>query len=369
MRLSARVLSLALATTAPSVLAQAAPAAATQPLLPPAGLYYRYWPLQLVQWLGPELPYSMIVLYADNRPKTPSYDVAFIDRASGKETHYANKPELLAEDKAKGYDAYPTRMQFDQPDAPGKGAQYLLRFNTEKEQPVVWQFVQLTDISDQGSGVTPVDAPFPILLYREQGALAGEGTALKIGNVTSTADVWKDYAQPPYFVPYHGAITEGAHILSIPPLQSSWTDAQPATLAEGSSWQLVSARGSAYDAHADALHSGALTLTLTDQAHGTATTLEAAQTAAGWAVSRVRLGPTGAKAEHTLQLSFAPALAPGAESRFDITAGKKTKLASGSVQTGRSQAGFEEKWTMSSPDWARGKTSTATTGVGPGAKE
>lgn len=53
---------LAFALTALPALAQTAPPAtsAATALLPPAGLYYRYWPLQLVQWVGPELPLSLI---------------------------------------------------------------------------------------------------------------------------------------------------------------------------------------------------------------------------------------------------------------------------------------------------------------------
>ncbi len=335
--------------------------AQTAPLLPPAGLHYQYWPLQIVQWVGPELPYSMIVLYIDDRPKEPTYDATLTERASGKLVHYVNKPELVAQDKAKGDEAFLTRMQYDPPAEPAKGAQYGLRFNTEKGVPVQWQFVQGTDVSEQGSGVTPVEAPFPILLYREQGALAGEGTALKIGDVTSTADVWKEYAQPPFFVPYHGVVTQGAHILSIAPSANTWTGGQPATLTEGAAWKLASATGTTYSAHADSVKASASTVILADEAAGTAMTLDAQQTPAGWAISRVRLGPTGAKIDHTLSLTFLPALAPGAESRFDIVAGKKTKLASGSVQTG---AGTE-KWTMTAPDWAKGKSAAATVTAGP----
>jgi hypothetical protein len=350
----------ALAQTAPVTAPAVVPAA--QPLLPPAGLHYQYWPLQIAQWVGPELPYSMIVLYVDDRPKEPSYDAALTERGSGKRIHYVNKPELVAQDKAKGDDAFLTRMQFDKPDASAKGAQYGLRFSTEKGVPVLWQFVQGTDVSEQGSGVTPVEAPFPILLYREEGALAGEGTALKIGDVTSAADVWKEYAQPPYFVPYHGALTQGAHILSIAPIATSWTGVQP-PLAEGAAWKLTSAAGTALSVHADSLKSAAATIRFANEAYNTTMTVEAQETAAGWAISRIRLGPAGAKLDQTLSLAFSPALGPGVDSKFDIFAGKKSKLASGSVQTGASDAGTTEKWTMSAPDWVKGKTSTASTSL------
>ena len=197
-------------------------AAATLPL---AGVYYRYWPEQIVQWVGPELPYSMIVLEVDDRGKQPIYDVQLIPRSEGKPVHYTNSAEELAIDQATGQEVNQVAMQFDAPSDPANGAQYMLRFNTEKGTPVVWQFVLGTDVSEQGSGLSPVPAPIPILMYREQGGLAGEGTALQIGGVTSTADVWKEIAQPPYFVPYRGALSTGVHILTFAPVTLAWKSA------------------------------------------------------------------------------------------------------------------------------------------------
>ncbi len=344
----------ALAATAQTTAQTAAP------LLPPAGLHYRYWPMQMVQWVGPELPYSMIVLYADDSAK--SYDVELIDRASGKPVHYVNTPELAAEDKAKGDDALVTRIQFDQPEAPGKGAQYGVRFNTEKGVPVVWQFVQGTDISEQGSGVSPVDAPFPVLVYREQGALAAEGTALKVGAVTSTAEMWKELAQPPYFVPYHAALSQGVHILSMSPHASTWVDAQPA-LTAGAAWKLTSAAGTVLNAHADAAGGAGATVSLTDAQRGVMT-LDAQGGAGGWTVNRVRFGPAGAKADHTLSLAFTPAMAPGSDSRFELVAGRKTKLASGSVHTAVGEDGrTTETWTMVTGGGGKSKSAIASTGL------
>ncbi len=365
-RPDAKVVLSLLAVLAASASAQTAPTVgAAPPLLPPAGLVYRYWPMQLVQFVGAELPYSMIVLDVDDRAKQPIYDVALTERATGKQIHYVNQPELLAEDKARGGDAYLVRMQLDAPAAPAKDAQYLLRFTNEKEQPVLWQFVQGTDISDQGSGMSPIEAPVPVFLYREQGALAGEGTALKIGAVTSTADVWTEYAKPPYFVPYHGAISTGVHLLTVAPLSSSWAVEQPAAIPPGATWKLHSALGTELTAHAVA-GKGASAVNFDDARHGTTMAVEAQQTGSGWTISRVRFGPTEAKLEHTVSMSFSPALAPGTTSQFDLLAGKKTKLAAGTVETGAGDGGaITERWLVTTPDWAKGKTATASTAAKP----
>ncbi|RRA47195.1 hypothetical protein D1Y84_01720 [Acidipila sp. EB88] len=351
-----------------SLAAQTAPVVppTVPPLLPPAGLYYRYWPLQVVQFVGAELPYSMIVLDVDDRAKEPAYDVTLTERASGRRIHYVNTPALLAEAKRKGDDAFAVPMQLDHPDAPAKGAQYLLRFNTEKGVPVQWQFVQGTDMSEQGKGLTPFEGPTPVLLYREQGALAGEGTALRVGGITSTADVWKEYAQPPYFVPYHGAVSQDVHILSLAPVSNTWTDDQPAVMADGADWKLNSAAGTTYSAHLDHASASSTVLTLSDAAKATAITIEAAATPQGWATDRVRLGPIHARPEHTVSIQFTPALTSGSEAHFDITAGRKGKLASGFVQARVGPTGATtETWTLDSPDWARGKTAAATNSTQP----
>ena len=204
-----------------------AQAPAGSPLLPPAGLTYRYWPLSLTQFVGPELPYAAISIYVDDRGSAPLYDVTLTAREGGKRVHYVNKPELAEEDKAVGDDASVVQIGFDKNGDIGKGTQYSVRFNTEKGVPVQWQFEQLTDSSEQGSGVTPLKTPTPYLLYREQGALAGAATALKIGNVTSNATVWKEIAAPPYFVPYQGALSQGVHILRISSTDTQWKGQQP----------------------------------------------------------------------------------------------------------------------------------------------
>lgn len=328
-----KVLATAAVTVFPLALcAQTAPVTSS-PTLPLAGVYYRYWPEQIVQWVGPELPYSMIVLSVDDRGKQPIYDVQLIPRAAGKPVHYTNSGEELTIDQRAGLEAHQVAMQFDGPSDPEKGAQYMLRFNTEKGTPVVWQFVLGTDVTEQGSGVSPVPAPIPILMYREQGGLAGEGTALQVGSVTSTADVWKEIAQPPYFVPYRGALSTGVHILTFVPGDVTWkAAAQSLTDANGRSLSLAEAGENT---------------TMTDKALA----VSASYALAGGAISRVTFSPAGGKHDHLVTLEFSPALAPGSESNFEVVAGKKTKIATGSVHEAAAQgSAVTESWSFASPN-------------------
>lgn len=316
----------------------AAPAtpSASSATLPLAGVHYRYWTEQLVQWIGPELPYSMIVLNVDDRGKQPVYDAELVDKSGKEAIHYTNSASQLALDKRAHMAAYQVPMKFDGPAQPSTGAQYMLRFNTEKNVPVVWQFVLGTDVTEQGSGLAAIPAEVPVLIYREQGGLAGQGTAVQIGGVTSTAGVWKEIAQPPYFVPYHGALSVGAHVLVFTPMNAAWQQ-QPGKLMDAVADTLTVAKT------ADGM-------TVTDAALGTAEEFAAGPNNA---LSRVTFGPVNAKRNHTVSLEFNPALAPGAESKFELIAGKKSKIAEGTVEVGSGGSGA--KWTFTKPESLKGK--------------
>jgi hypothetical protein len=283
----------------------------------------------------------MIVLNIDDRTKQPIYDVQLIPRTEGKPVRYTNSAQELAIVQASGQDVHQVPMQFDGPSDPEKGGQYMLRFNTEKGTPVVWQFVLGTDVSEQGSGLSPVPAPIPILMYREQGGLAGEGTALQIGGVTSTADVWKEIAQPPYFVPYRGALSTGVHILTFAPVDSTWkSDAQSLTDARGRSLALATTADGA---------------TMTDKTLA----VSASYALFSNSVTRVTFAPSGVKGTHSVTLQFSPALAPGSQSTFDVIIGKKTKIASGAVQESAGPT-LTESWSFTAPDALKNLTAKAT---------
>ena len=338
--LSRRVLLTALAAGLPLALAAQTPAS---PPLPLPGVFYRYWPEQIVQWLGPELPYSMIVLDVDDRGKQPVYDVELVPKTPGPPAWYTNSADELAIDRRNGVNVHQVPMQLDGPAAPSNGAQYLLRFNTETGTPVVWQFVLGTDVTEQGAGVSPVAAgPVSILIDREQGGLAGQGTALRIGNVTSTADVWKEIARPPYFVPYRGALSVDVHVLTFAPAAADWKSA-------GAS--LTDSKG---DVLAETKNGD--TVVLTDKALGTVATY---QTTAG-VISRVTFAPAGNRHDQGISLQFSPALGAAGPGTFEVIAGRKTKVASGTVEATAAGQGVADTWTFASPNELHGRSIHAT---------
>ena len=145
------------------------------------------------------------------------------DRSSGKRVHYTNQQQMVDIAKRSGANAYLTTMQLDRPANAGKDATYLLRFVDHAGQPVSWQFIQGSDISERGGGSSPAGIEPPVLVYRERSAVAGEGSALKIGNTVSVADVWTEISQPPYFVAYHGALSENVDIAVFAAAPQQWT--------------------------------------------------------------------------------------------------------------------------------------------------
>ena len=146
---------------------------------PTSGLIinYQYWPEQFVQYVGTELPYSMLELDVNGDGKTPVYNVVLTERAGDRRIQYSNSDAIIAAAKAQGGDAHKTEIAFEPADTMNTGSISTLRLSLADGKPLQWRFVQGSDISEQGSGLTALpQVPVPVFAYREQGAVAGEGT-------------------------------------------------------------------------------------------------------------------------------------------------------------------------------------------------
>jgi len=331
------------------------------PLPPPVApeqIAYRHWPEQFVQWIGPELPYTMIELYIDpGTGATPVYDAVLTERSTGKRIHYANQQLMVDIDKRSGAEAYLAPMQFDRPASAGKDATYLLRFVDHAGEPVSWQFVQGSDISERGGGSSPAGIDPPVLLYRERSAVAGEGAAIKIGDKVSVADVWTEISQPPYFVAYHGAMTQNVDFAVFAGAPQQWTTvAAPKSLAIGSEWKLKAQDGLECTLRIQSLAGNRATILDTDDhIPGRTVTIEGTWNNGAWLIEKLHYAAAGADANQGLTISFDPgAAATGAPSKFEVTVGKKTRIASGAVHLDQAQS--RVGWEFKDPQWLRGKT-------------
>jgi hypothetical protein len=353
-------------------------AQSAEPVLPPPiapeQIVYRHWPEQFVQWIGPELPYTMIELYVDpGTGATPLYEAVLTERATGKRVHYANQQQMVDIDKRSSADAYLTNMQLDRPANAGTGATYLLRFVDHAGQPVSWQWIQGSDMSERGGGSSPAGVEPPVLMYRGRSAVAGEGSALKIGNTVSTADVWTEISQPPYFVAYHGASSENVDFAVFAGAGQQWTTVSgPKTLAAGAEWKLKSQDGLGCSLRVQAMNGDHATILETDDhLPGRTIALEATWTNGAWSIEKMHYSAVGADTNQGLTISFAPgATAGGAQSKFEVIVGRKTHIASGTVHGDPTQARMG--WEFKDPDWLRGKTAWVNSSVvnpGPAAAE
>jgi hypothetical protein len=340
---------------------------AAQPTLPAPiaaeQIQYRYWPEQFVQWVGSELPYSMIELYVDPTAKDgPLYDAVLTERATGKRTHYSNRQSMVDADKRQGAEAYLTQIQLDRPANPATGANYLVRFSDHTGEPVLWQFVQGSDITERGGGMSPAGAKPPVLMYRGQAAVAGDGTALKIGNTVSTADVWTEISQPPYFVAYHGALSEDVNIAVFAGTAQQWTTVSaPTALTAGAEWKLKAADGLGSTLQVQAVtqaSQGTEATILENDEHlpGRTVTLEARWADGAWSIDKIHYAPAGADASQGVTIAFTPGVSATADtpSKFELFVGRKTKIATGTVHDDIKQA--RVAWEFKDPEWLRGKT-------------
>jgi hypothetical protein len=328
------------------------------PPVAPEQISYRHWPEQFVQWIGPELPYTMIELYVDpGTGSTPVYDAVLTDRSTGKRIHYANQQQMVDIDKRTGAEAYLAPMQLDRPANAGKGATYLLRFVDHAGEPVSWQFIQGSDISERGGGSSPAGVDPPVLLYRERSAVAGEGAAVKIGDKVSVADVWTEISQPPYFVAYHGAMSQNVDFAVFAGAPQQWmTVSAPKSLAVGAEWKLKAQDELGCTLRIQSLAGNHATVTDSDEhLPGRTVTIEATWNNGAWSIEKLHYAPTEAAANQGLTISFDPgANAAGAPSKFDVTVGKKTRIASGVVHGDQAQS--RVGWEFKDPQWLRGKT-------------
>jgi hypothetical protein len=361
--------SLALATLIPITAGQAQTAApevpAAAPIAPPMlpiMTSYRYWPVQFVQFVGPELPYSMIELDVDPaNAKHPLLYVTLTDRATSKRIHYASDDGLIASATAQGEEAHKTALAFEQADTENVGSISTLRFAMADGKPLEWRFVQGSDISEQGSGLTALaESKIPIFAYRELGALAGEGTALQIGTTVSVASVWTEYSHPPYFIPYHGAETESAHTLVFIPGQQTWTIVStPGVLTAGVAWELDGEHGNHRSIHIDKVDGPNLTVTSTDRfSPSVHCTLDVTRTGDTWAINRARFSPVRDGEKHALTLQFTTPLTPTADHvEVSLLVGKKKIIATGLI-TAADSVDHAPTLTFSTPTWLSGKKMT-----------
>lgn len=322
-------------------------------------VFYQYWPVQFVQFVGTELPYTMIELDVDAGGKTPLYNVVLTERGTGKRVAYTNSDALAAMSKARGEEAYKTQIAFEAADNQNVGAATSVRLSLANGKPLQWRFVQGSDVSEQGAGLTPIVTAVPLFAYREQAAVAGEGTALQVGDVVSTAEVWTEISKPPYFVAYRGAMSLSAHTTVLVPGREVWTIvSSPTVLRAGEGWEMEGERGNHRSLKIDKVDGTHCVITGSDRFQPAVHfTVEAARVGDDWAVERVRYAPVREGEKHFMAMQFsAPLTATNATSNVDLMIGRKVKMATATMTMSGMAADRTAVVQMLTPAYVKGKT-------------
>lgn len=338
-----------------TLMVQAQPSGPELPApVPVHQVLFHHWPEQFVQWIGPELPYSMIELYADPADKAgPLYDVVLTERASEKRIHYSDRQTMVDLNKKTGAEAYLTRVQLDRPPSPGPNAAYVLRFVDHSGAPVIWQFVQASPIGERGGGLSPAGDQPPVLMYRERSAIAAQESALKIGNVTSPIEVWKEISQPPFFVAYHGALTEDLDTATFVESGEQWTTVRaPASLQVGAEWKLKAGDGRESTLRVASLV-GDIAVVSEDLGSKGTLTIEARFAEGAWSTRKIHFLPAGPSSAKGISVAFTPGVTTATEqARFEVFSGK-TRIATGNVSLDAKQK--TTGWQFKEPDWLKSR--------------
>ena len=339
--------------------AQTASSALLQPSLP-LMLSYQYWPQQYVQFLGAELPYSTIEVDADSRGHAPIYDVILTESSTGRRIQYSNNDDIVLTANATGGEAHKAVISFEPDETSAGWSISMLRLTLANGEPLLWRFVQGSDISERGSGVTPLpQMPMPIISYREQGAVAGEGTALQVGSTVSAATVWKEMSQLPYFVAYHGAYTEHAQRLIFLVGQEKWTTlSAPAKLSPGGAWEMQSSGGLHRTLRIESMTGPDFVLRGSDRNDpSVGFVVHAKYKGDEWEVESIRYAPVKGGEMHYVDIQFSLPVAPDLKQvELEISAGKKTRLATGSITYSGAAGDRVGVLAFKKPDWLSAKS-------------
>jgi len=326
-------------------------------LAPPLIVHYEYIPHYFVQWLNDHPQYARIeAAVTDSEP--PVFNLTLTEKGSGRRVNYCNSEARLKVMAQSGLDARLTKIDYRATNNFGQAPAHEFSFTDERGQAVRWRFTLAAPVSERGAGLTPQEEGAGLLLiYRDLGTAAGEGTAAQIGDKVSEAEPWPEISAPPYFVAYRGAYSDGIGVGALIPGQENWrVTAPPKNLNEGAQWTLTCDRGRTRQLRITARRGDELTVRET----GDSLTLQARQTPAGFALRSI----TGASRSKTMRISFTPELdlasGSAAPVNFQIDQNGHNKIAHGSVAVEKRGNAASLRWLFKAPDWAKSRVLNST---------
>ncbi len=321
---------------------------------------YEYAPQYFMQWISDDPQYSMIeALVSKSTP--PIYQIILTEKGSGRQVYYCNSEAKVKALAGERKEAHFTPIDFKATES-AAAPTYGFAFRDARGKPIIWRFIYGSQVSERGAGLTPRPNPPGLLLtYRNRGSVAGEGTAVQIGDRVNEAEVWKEISSPPHFIAYRGSYTEGMNIGTFPLGKETWrVTSAPSELREGAEWKLTSDRGRGRTLRITARKGDELTITESGS-QTTSATLELNALAAPQGLAlrsmllKSGLGTMRIAFTPELQIRLDSAAANNTEVAFQIDQGNHEKVAQGNVSLERQGDRMLLRLQPKSPDWARSR--------------
>jgi hypothetical protein len=327
---------------------------------------YQYAPQYFTEWIDDNPQYSMIEAEV-KEGDPPIYEMVLTEKKGGRRVYYCNAASWVEYLKSIGSAANLTKIDFKAAKSSGEQPTYAFGFRDEKGQAIIWRFIGASEPGEQGAGLNPLgDMPGLMASYRDIATLAGQGSAVQIGDKVSEAASWPEVSQPPYFVAYHGAFAVGLHMGGLTPGTQSWkVTKSPDALQQGGQWEMTDDHGASRQLTITAVKGDELTIAQTNHSLSGDLRLTALKTAQGLALESLGL----ADEKHSMKISFKPALslpmpggsAAGAKSEvaFQIDEDGHRKVIEGKIDVEPEAGGARLTWKPESPGWAKKHVLTA----------
>ncbi len=333
------------------------PAPIPFPVLPLL-MEYEYAPHYFMQWITDHPQYERIEASV-SQTKPPAYQIVLTEKGSGRRVSYCSSEAKVKALESRGQEARLAKIEYSGSNAIGQAPSHAFRFADEKGQPIRWQFILASMPTEHGAGLTPQSEGSGLLLiYRDLGTAAAEGSAVQIGSKVIEAAPWPEISSPPYFVAYRGTYVDGVGIGVFPRGQESWrVTTSPKDLTVGSQWAMADDRGRLRQLQVKERRNDQLTITemTNDPDLGSKLSVKARATAGGLALSSMAMiGPK----EKQVRVSFSPDLdltAGSSSSAFQIEINGHEKVVQGTVSLTKEGNTTSLRWQPKSPDWARAR--------------
>ena len=303
----------------------------------PLILNYDYETKYFVQWIAGCPQYSMIMASV-GKGDQPRIQIVLTEKDSDRRIYYSNSEPDVKNLVQAGLTAHSVKIDFKTGEDSEERPAFAFGFPDEHGVPIRWRFVAAGQSSDRAAGprIQAVKAGL-LVSYIELGTVAGPSALVQVGDKSYEVEQWDAVSKPPYFVGFHGTISEGMTIGMLLNGSENWrVQSAPKEWDEGAKWVLVDDRKFVRQLQITARRGDELTITeisdKTPSARGVELVVKANEQ--GFALKSM----TQRTGVNSMRISFTPALdlfsttgAGSSEHTFQIDQNAHQKVLQGTV--------------------------------------